>query len=477
MAKEKLSIGKVTQVIGAVVDVQFENNLPEILNALETENNGNRLILEVAQHLGENTVRTVAMDASEGLVRGQEVRDTGNPIEVPVGDATLGRIINVVGEPVDEQGPIKSKETRAIHQPSPDFADQATESEILVTGIKVVDLLAPYTKGGKIGLFGGAGVGKTVLIMELINNIAKVHSGVSVFAGVGERTREGNDLYHEMIESGVIVPEKLEDSKIALVYGQMNEPPGARMRVALSGLTLAEQFRDETGADVLFFVDNIFRFTQAGSEVSALLGRIPSAVGYQPTLATDMGAMQERITSTKAGSITSVQAVYVPADDLTDPAPATSFAHLDATTVLSRAISELGIYPAVDPLDSTSRLLDPAVIGDEHYAVARDVQGILQRYKSLQDIIAILGMDELSEEDKLTVSRARKIQRFLSQPFDVAKVFTGSDGKQVPLEDTIDSFKRVVAGEFDHLPEAAFYMVGGINEVIEKAERLEAEAA
>ena len=477
MAKEKLSIGKVTQVIGAVVDVQFEDNLPEILNALETENNGNRLILEVAQHLGENTVRTVAMDASEGLVRGQEVRDTGNPIEVPVGDATLGRIINVVGEPVDEQGPIKSKETRAIHQPSPDFADQATESEILVTGIKVVDLLAPYTKGGKIGLFGGAGVGKTVLIMELINNIAKVHSGVSVFAGVGERTREGNDLYHEMIESGVIVPEKLEDSKIALVYGQMNEHPGARMRVALSGLTLAEQFRDETGADVLFFVDNIFRFTQAGSEVSALLGRIPSAVGYQPTLATDMGAMQERITSTKAGSITSVQAVYVPADDLTDPAPATSFAHLDATTVLSRAISELGIYPAVDPLDSTSRLLDPAVIGDEHYAVARDVQGILQRYKSLQDIIAILGMDELSEEDKLTVSRARKIQRFLSQPFDVAKVFTGSDGKQVPLEDTIDSFKRVVAGEFDHLPEAAFYMVGGINEVIEKAERLEAEAA
>ena len=477
MAKEKLSKGKVTQVIGAVVDVQFEDNLPEILNALETENNGNRLILEVAQHLGENTVRTVAMDASEGLVRGQEVRDTGNPIEVPVGDATLGRIINVVGEPVDEQGPIKSKETRAIHQPSPDFADQATESEILVTGIKVVDLLAPYTKGGKIGLFGGAGVGKTVLIMELINNIAKVHSGVSVFAGVGERTREGNDLYHEMIESGVIVPEKLEDSKIALVYGQMNEPPGARMRVALSGLTLAEQFRDETGADVLFFVDNIFRFTQAGSEVSALLGRIPSAVGYQPTLATDMGAMQERITSTKAGSITSVQAVYVPADDLTDPAPATSFAHLDATTVLSRAISELGIYPAVDPLDSTSRLLDPAVIGDEHYAVARDVQGILQRYKSLQDIIAILGMDELSEEDKLTVSRARKIQRFLSQPFDVAKVFTGSDGKQVPLEDTIDSFKRVVAGEFDHLPEAAFYMVGGINEVIEKAERLEAEAA
>jgi len=477
MAKEKVSKGKVTQVIGAVVDVQFDGDLPEILNALETENNGNRLIFEVAQHLGENTVRTVAMDASEGLIRGQAVKDTGSPIMVPVGDATLGRIINVVGEPVDEQGPVKSKETRSIHQPAPDFADQATESEILVTGIKVVDLLAPYTKGGKIGLFGGAGVGKTVLIMELINNIAKVHSGVSVFAGVGERTREGNDLYHEMIESGVIVPDKLEDSKIALVYGQMNEPPGARMRVALSGLTLAEQFRDETGADVLFFVDNIFRFTQAGSEVSALLGRIPSAVGYQPTLATDMGAMQERITSTKAGSITSVQAVYVPADDLTDPAPATSFAHLDATTVLSRAISELGIYPAVDPLDSTSRLLDPAVIGEEHYDVAREVQGILQRYKSLQDIIAILGMDELSEEDKLTVSRARKIQRFLSQPFDVAKVFTGSDGKQVPLEDTIDSFKRVIAGEFDHLPEAAFYMVGGINEVIEKAERLASEAA
>ena len=477
MAKEKVSKGKVTQVIGAVVDVQFDGDLPEILNALETENNGNRLILEVAQHLGENTVRTVAMDASEGLIRGQAVKDTGSPIMVPVGDATLGRIINVVGEPVDEQGPVKSKETRSIHQPAPDFADQATESEMLVTGIKVVDLLAPYTKGGKIGLFGGAGVGKTVLIMELINNIAKVHSGVSVFAGVGERTREGNDLYHEMIESGVIVPDKLEDSKIALVYGQMNEPPGARMRVALSGLTLAEQFRDETGADVLFFVDNIFRFTQAGSEVSALLGRIPSAVGYQPTLATDMGTMQERITSTKAGSITSVQAVYVPADDLTDPAPATSFAHLDATTVLSRAISELGIYPAVDPLDSTSRLLDPAVIGEEHYDVARQVQGILQRYKSLQDIIAILGMDELSEEDKLTVSRARKIQRFLSQPFDVAKVFTGSDGKQVPLEDTIDSFKRVIAGEFDHLPEAAFYMVGGINEVIEKAERLASEAA
>jgi len=477
MAKEKVSKGKITQVIGAVVDVQFDGDLPQILNALETENNGNRLILEVAQHLGENTVRTVAMDASEGLVRGQTVKDTGSPIMVPVGETTLGRIINVVGEPVDEKGPVNAKETRSIHQPAPDFADQATESEMLVTGIKVVDLLAPYTKGGKIGLFGGAGVGKTVLIMELINNIAKVHSGVSVFAGVGERTREGNDLYHEMIESGVIVPDKLEDSKIALVYGQMNEPPGARMRVALSGLTLAEQFRDDTGSDVLFFVDNIFRFTQAGSEVSALLGRIPSAVGYQPTLATDMGAMQERITSTKAGSITSVQAVYVPADDLTDPAPATSFAHLDATTVLSRAISELGIYPAVDPLDSTSRLLDPTIIGEEHYNVAREVQVILQTYKSLQDIIAILGMDELSEEDKLTVSRARKIQRFLSQPFDVAKVFTGSDGEQVSLEDTIDSFKRVIAGEFDHLPEAAFYMVGGIDEVIEKAERLASEAA
>jgi F-type H+-transporting ATPase subunit beta len=477
MAKDKVSIGKITQVIGAVVDVQFDGDLPQILNALETENNGNRLILEVAQHLGESTVRAVAMDASEGLVRGQIVKDTGSPIMVPVGEATLGRIINVVGEPVDEKGPVNSKETRSIHQPAPDFADQATESEMLVTGIKVVDLLAPYTKGGKIGLFGGAGVGKTVLIMELINNIAKVHSGVSVFAGVGERTREGNDLYHDMIESGVIVPDKLEDSKIALVYGQMNEPPGARMRVALSGLTLAEQFRDDTGSDVLFFVDNIFRFTQAGSEVSALLGRIPSAVGYQPTLATDMGAMQERITSTKAGSITSVQAVYVPADDLTDPAPATSFAHLDATTVLSRAISELGIYPAVDPLDSTSRLLDPTIIGEEHYNVAREVQVILQTYKSLQDIIAILGMDELSEEDKLTVSRARKIQRFLSQPFDVAKVFTGSDGKQVSLEDTIDSFKRVIAGEFDHLPEAAFYMVGGIDEVIEKAERLASEAA
>jgi len=469
--------GKVTQVIGAVVDVQFDDDLPEILNALETDNHGNRLVLEVAQHLGENTVRTIAMDSSEGLVRGQEVTDTGGPITVPVGNATLGRIINVVGEPVDEKGPVVSEERRAIHQDAPEFSDQATESEVLVTGIKVVDLLAPYAKGGKIGLFGGAGVGKTVLIMELINNIAKVHSGLSVFAGVGERTREGNDLYHEMIESGVIVPDKMEDSKISLVYGQMNEPPGARMRIALSGLTLAEQFRDATGADVLFFIDNIFRFTQAGSECSALLGRIPSAVGYQPTLATDMGAMQERITSTKAGSITSVQAVYVPADDLTDPAPATSFAHLDATTVLSRAISELGIYPAVDPLDSTSRLMDPAVVGEEHYNVAFAVQGILQRYKSLQDIIAILGMDELSEEDKLTVARARKIQRFLSQPFDVAQVFTGSPGVQVPLEETISSFKAVVAGEYDHLPEAAFYMVGGIEEVIAKAERLAAEAA
>ena len=469
--------GKVTQVIGAVVDVQFDDHLPEILNALETDNNGNRLVLEVAQHLGENTVRTIAMDATEGLVRGQEVTDLNGPITVPVGNATLGRILNVVGEPVDEGAPVNAEERRAIHQPAPEFAEQSTESEILVTGIKVVDLLAPYSKGGKIGLFGGAGVGKTVLIMELINNIAKVHSGYSVFAGVGERTREGNDLYHEMIESGVIKPDNLEESQVALVYGQMNEPPGARARVALTGLTLAEQFRDQSGTDVLFFVDNIFRFTQAGSEVSALLGRIPSAVGYQPTLATDMGAMQERITSTKQGSITSIQAVYVPADDLTDPAPATTFAHLDATTVLSRAISELGIYPAVDPLDSNSRILDPQIVGEEHYQVARDVQGILQRYKSLQDIIAILGMDELSEEDKLTVARARKIQRFLSQPFDVAKVFTGSDGIQVPLEDTIASFKAVVAGEYDHLPEAAFYMVGGIQDVIAKAEKLAAEAA
>ncbi len=469
--------GKVTQVIGAVVDVQFDGDLPAILNALETENNGKRLVLEVAQHLGESTVRTIAMDATEGLVRGAVVRDLGAPISVPVGDATLGRILNVIGEPIDEKGPIASTTMRAIHQPAPSFAEQATSSNILVTGIKVIDLLAPYSKGGKIGLFGGAGVGKTVLIMELINNIAKVHSGYSVFAGVGERTREGNDLYHEMMESGVIKIDNLAESKVALVYGQMNEPPGARARVALTGLTLAEQFRDQSGTDVLFFVDNIFRFTQAGSEVSALLGRIPSAVGYQPTLATDMGALQERITSTKAGSITSVQAIYVPADDLTDPAPATSFAHLDATTVLSRAISELGIYPAVDPLDSTSRLMDPAVLGEEHYNVARAVQGILQRYKSLQDIIAILGMDELSEDDKLTVARARKIQRFLSQPFDVAKVFTGSDGVQVPLEKTIASFKAVVAGEYDHLPEAAFYMVGDIDEAVAKAQRLAAAAA
>jgi len=468
--------GKITQVIGAVVDVQFDDTLPEILNALETDNNGNRLILEVAQHLGESTVRCIAMDATEGLVRGGKVTDTGNPITVPVGDATLGRILNVVGEPVDEKGPVNAAESRPIHAEAPKFADQSTSTDILVTGIKVIDLLAPYSKGGKIGLFGGAGVGKTVLIQELINNIAKVHSGYSVFAGVGERTREGNDLYYEFIESGVINAEDLTKSKVALVYGQMNEPPGARARVALTGLTMAEQFRDQSGTDVLFFVDNIFRFTQAGSEVSALLGRIPSAVGYQPTLSTDMGQMQERITSTKSGSITSVQAIYVPADDLTDPAPATSFAHLDATTVLSRAISELGIYPAVDPLDSTSRNLDPAVVGEEHYEVARSVQGILQRYKSLQDIIAILGMDELSEEDKLTVARARKIQRFLSQPFDVAEVFTGSPGVQVPLEETIKSFKAVVDGEYDHLPEAAFYMVGGIEDVVAKAEKL-AEAA
>ena len=471
------NIGIVTQIIGAVVDVQFKDELPEILNALETENNGNRLVLEVAQHLGESTVRAVAMDATEGLVRGAKVTDLGGPISVPVGNETLGRILNVVGDPVDEKGPVKASEKRPIHQPAPEFSEQSTETEILVTGIKVIDLLAPYAKGGKIGLFGGAGVGKTVLIMELINNIAKVHSGFSVFAGVGERTREGNDLYHEMIESGVINTDDLTKSKVSLVYGQMNEPPGARQRVALTGLTIAEQFRDQSGTDVLFFVDNIFRFTQAGSEVSALLGRIPSAVGYQPTLATDMGALQERITSTTTGSITSVQAIYVPADDLTDPAPATSFAHLDANTVLSRAISELGIYPAVDPLDSSSRLLDPLVVGEEHYQVAREVQSILQRYKSLQDIIAILGMDELSEEDKLIVGRARKIQRFLSQPFDVAKVFTGSDGVQVPLDVTIDSFKRVAAGEFDHLPEAAFYMVGGIEDVIAKAEELASRAA
>ena len=471
------AVGKITQVIGAVVDVQFGDQLPAILNALETDNKGNRLVLEVAQHLGENTVRTIAMDATEGLVRGATVTDTGEPIMVPVGAATLGRIVNVIGEPVDEKGPVESDQRRPIHRPAPEFVEQSTESEMLETGIKVVDLLTPYVKGGKIGLFGGAGVGKTVLIMELINNIAKGHGGFSVFAGVGERTREGNDLYHEMIESGVINLENLTESKVALIYGQMNEPPGARARVALTGLTVAEHFRDESGADVLFFIDNIFRFTQAGSEVSALLGRIPSAVGYQPTLATDMGTLQERITSTKQGSITSVQAIYVPADDLTDPAPATAFAHLDATTVLSRQISELGIYPAVDPLDSTSRILDPLVIGQEHYDVARNVQSILQKYKSLQDIIAILGMDELSEEDKLTVARARKIQRFLSQPFYVAQVFTGLEGKYIPVDKTIDGFKRLAAGEFDHLPEAAFYMVGDIDEAIEKAQRMAAEAA
>jgi F-type H+-transporting ATPase subunit beta len=478
MASNK--VGKIRQVMGAVVDVQFDGHLPEILNALETMNQGQRLVLEVAQHLGENTVRTVAMDSSEGLVRGQEVTDTGNPISVPVGDEMLGRIVNVIGEPVDEAGPVPTKARRPIHAAAPTFADQSTAAEILVTGIKVVDLLAPYAKGGKIGLFGGAGVGKTVLIMELINNIAKVHGGYSVFAGVGERTREGNDLYHEMIESKVNVDPKKNNgsskgSKCALVYGQMNEPPGARMRVALSGLTVAEHFRDQ-GQDVLFFVDNIFRFTQAGSEVSALLGRIPSAVGYQPTLATDMGALQERITSTQKGSITSVQAIYVPADDLTDPAPATSFAHLDATTVLSRSIAEKGIYPAVDPLDSTSRMLDPRVVGEEHYAVARQVQSVLQKYKSLQDIIAILGMDELSEDDKMTVARARKIERFMSQPFDVAQVFTGSPGVQVPLKDTIKGFKGICNGDYDHLPEPAFYMVGSIEEAIAKAEKL-AEAA
>ena len=475
-AVAKGATGRVTQVIGAVVDVRFDGQLPEILNALETDNNGNRLVLEVAQHLGENTVRTIAMDATEGLVRGQPVADMGEPIAVPVGDETLGRIMNVIGEPVDEVGPLKTKAKRAIHQSAPEYIEQSTEAQILVTGIKVVDLLAPYAKGGKIGLFGGAGVGKTVLIMELINNIAKAHGGYSVFAGVGERTREGNDLYHEMIESGVNKEGGGKGSKAALVYGQMNEPPGARARVALTGLTVAEHFRDE-GQDVLFFVDNIFRFTQAGSEVSALLGRIPSAVGYQPTLGTDMGAMQERITTTTKGSITSVQAVYVPADDLTDPAPASTFAHLDATTVLSRAISEKGIYPAVDPLDSTSRMLDPMVIGEEHYKCARDVQEVLQRYKALQDIIAILGMDELSEEDKLAVARARKIERFLSQPFFVAEVFTGSPGKLVALEDTIKGFRDLVDGKYDHLPEAAFYMVGSIEEAVEKAQKLAAEAA
>ena len=463
--------GKITQIIGAVVDVNFEDDLPEIFTALEANNSGNKLILEVAQHLGENDVRTIAMDATEGLKRGDEVTNTGSPISVPVGPETLGRIINVVGESIDEKGEVKTKEKWPIHRPAPKFTDQATETEQLVTGIKVIDLLAPYAKGGKIGLFGGAGVGKTVTIMELINNIAKAHGGFSVFAGVGERTREGNDLYHEMIESGVIKTDG-KGSKAALVYGQMNEPPGARARVALTGLTVAEYFRDKEGQDVLFFVDNIFRFTQAGSEVSALLGRIPSAVGYQPTLATDMGNLQERITSTDKGSITSVQAIYVPADDLTDPAPATSFSHLDATTVLSRQIAEIGIYPAVDPLDSTSRILDPRVVGEEHYRVARDVQRILQAYKSLQDIIAILGMDELSEEDKLTVARARKIQRFLSQPFFVAEVFTGSPGKLVDLDSTIKGFDAICKGEYDHLPEAAFYMVGGIEEVIEKAEKL-----
>jgi len=470
-------VGKITQVMGAVVDVQFEGDLPAILNALETDNQGRRLILEVAQHLGENTVRTIAMDTTDGLVRSQKVSDTGGPITIPVGAPTLGRIINVIGEPVDERGPVQSKEMLPIHRSAPAFVDQSTETEVLVTGIKVVDLLAPYAKGGKIGLFGGAGVGKTVIIMELINNIAKAHGGVSVFAGVGERTREGNDLYHEMIESKVINLDDLAKSKVALVYGQMNEPPGARARVGLTGLTVAEYFRDAEGQDVLFFVDNIFRFTQAGSEVSALLGRIPSAVGYQPTLATDMGTLQERITTTKKGSITSVQAIYVPADDLTDPAPATSFSHLDATTVLSRQIAELGIYPAVDPLDSTSRILDPRVVGEEHYQVARQVQQILQTYKSLQDIIAILGMDELSEEDKLTVSRARKIQRFFSQPFFVAEIFTGTPGKFVNLEDTIKGFKGIVAGEFDDLPEAAFYMVGTIEEAMDKARKMAAEAA
>ncbi|MBZ6378093.1 F0F1 ATP synthase subunit beta [Pacificimonas flava] len=476
------NIGRIAQVIGAVVDVQFDTELPEILSALETSNNGKRLVLEVAQHLGENMVRTIAMDGTDGLVRGQEVTDTGSQIRMPVGPETLGRIMNVVGEPIDERGPIEATQSAPIHAEAPLFIDQSTESSILVTGIKVIDLLAPYAKGGKIGLFGGAGVGKTVLIQELINNIAKGHGGTSVFAGVGERTREGNDLYHEFLDAGVIAKNEAGDaisegSKVALVYGQMNEPPGARARVALSGLTIAEYFRDQEGQDVLFFVDNIFRFTQAGSEVSALLGRIPSAVGYQPTLATDMGNLQERITSTTKGSITSVQAIYVPADDLTDPAPATSFAHLDATTVLNRAISELGIYPAVDPLDSTSRVLEPRVVGQDHYETARAVQEILQKYKSLQDIIAILGMDELSEEDKLTVARARKIQRFLSQPFHVAEVFTNIPGKFVDLEDTIRSFKEVVEGKHDDLPEAAFYMVGGIDEAREKAQKMAADAA
>jgi F-type H+-transporting ATPase subunit beta len=468
-------VGKITQVLGAVIDVQFEGDLPAILNALYTDNHGNRLVLEVAQHLGENTTRCIAMDSTDGLVRGGEVIDTGAPISVPVGPETLGRIINVIGEPIDERGPIGHKKTLPIHRAAPSFTEQSTETEQLVTGIKVVDLLTPYAKGGKIGLFGGAGVGKTVLIMELINNVAKGHGGYSVFAGVGERTREGNDLYYEMIDSGVIVPDG--DSKAALVYGQMNEPPGARARVGLTGLTLAEYFRDEEGQDVLFFVDNIFRFTQAGSEVSALLGRIPSAVGYQPTLGTDLGTLQERITSTNKGSITSVQAIYVPADDLTDPAPATTFSHLDATTVLSRSIAELGIYPAVDPLDSTSRILDPRIVGEEHYETARRIQETLQSYKSLQEIIAILGMDELSEEDKLTVMRARKIQRFMSQPFHVAEIFTGTPGRFVNLEDTIKGFTEIVNGVYDDLPEAAFYMVGTIEEAIEKAQTMAAEAA
>jgi len=474
----KNNVGRVTQVLGAVVDVQFEGELPYIQNALNAKNGDATLVLEVALELGEKTVRCIAMDSTDGMVRGSEVVDTGGPISVPVGPATLGRILNVIGDPIDERGPVDAKMRYPIHRSAPSFEDQATSSEILVTGIKVVDLLAPYLKGGKIGLFGGAGVGKTVLIQELINNIAKAHGGVSVFAGVGERTREGNDLYHEMIDAGVI---KLgegttEGSKVALVYGQMNEPPGARARVALSGLTLAEYFRDEEGQDVLFFVDNIFRFTQAGAEVSALLGRIPSAVGYQPTLATDMGALQERITSTKKGSITSVQAIYVPADDLTDPAPATSFAHLDATTTLNRAISEKGIYPAVDPLDSTSRSLDPRIVGEEHYNVAREVQRVLQTYKSLQDIIAILGMDELSEDDKLVVARARRIERFLSQPFHVAEVFTGSPGIFVPVADTVRSFKAIVNGEYDHLPESAFYMVGTIEDAVKKAEGMKVAA-
>ncbi len=475
--QENVQTGKVSQVTGAVVDVQFDGHLPEILNALHTENQGNKLVLEVAQHLGEQTVRTIAMDGTEGLTRGQDVIDTGEPIAVPVGRETLGRIMNVIGEPIDDRGPINAKASAPIHAPAPEFIDQSTETEVLVTGIKVVDLLTPYPKGGKIGLFGGAGVGKTVLIMELINNVAKAHGGFSVFAGVGERTREGNDLYHEMMESGVIDLEDQSKSKVALIYGQMNEPPGARARVALSGLTVAEHFRDAEGADTLLFVDNIFRFTQAGSEVSALLGRIPSAVGYQPTLGTDMGGLQERITSTNKGSITSVQAIYVPADDLTDPAPATAFSHLDATTVLSRQIAELGIYPAVDPLDSTSRIMEPQTVGDEHYAVAREVQETLQRYKGLQDIIAILGMDELSEEDKLVVARARKIQRFLSQPFFVAEVFTGSPGKLVSLEDTIAGFKAICAGDYDDLPEAAFYMVGNIEEAVDKAKKMAVEAA